>query len=103
RNPAANDETVFWDANEQGRTLEVGAGQRITHVLTTPHSPIGVLEPVHASSLPVAPGEYYVVDSAGLPLTPTQWADSGAEVIAKVTGIHALEVTLIGPFNPIDG
>lgn len=103
RNPAANDETVFWDANEQGRTLEVGAGQRITHVLATPHSPIGVLEPVHASSLPVGPGEYYVVDSAGLPLTPTQWADSGAEVIAKVTGIHTLEVTLIGPFNPIDG
>lgn len=95
---------VMWDSATEGQTYSIDAGKRVTVVLATDNAPAQLAVPVPTDTLPIQPGQYYVVDSTGTHVPVAAWRAAGAELTAEVgdsPGTISLKIT--GPLAEISG
>lgn len=103
QNPTAGAGVVF-DASTQNQRFQIDVGQTQTVSVTTLHSPVSVDALVPADTLPVLPGQYYVLDSTGTHVPAASWSGAGAAVtpaLGDSTG--QVRFTLQGPLAAISG
>lgn len=103
QHPTAGGGTVF-DAGLANTRYQIDVGQRKTVYASTTNYPVTVDPLVPTSVLPVLPGQYYVLDNAGLNVTPSAWVAAGASVTAFITNVPGqIGFILQGPNTAISG
>jgi hypothetical protein len=85
---------VMWDAATEGVTYSIPVGARQVITLATNNHPTELANPVPTDVLPILPGQYYVVDSAGTPVPSATWSATGGSVTVAV-GSSPGTITLI--------
>lgn len=105
---------VVYDAQSDGNnviTVEAGSST-ITSVKHTVH-PISLLQPTRYLAVgtgtgatfvgPLPDGQYFVVDSTGLPISANQWEDYGGNVSVEIDheDPSAIQITVTGPYIEI--
>lgn len=95
---------VLWSASEANTRYQIDVGQRRTVAVSTSNYPVSVDPLVPTDSLPVLPGQYYVIDSTGAHVPAASWVAAGASVKGTAgSGVGQVEFTLQGPNSPISG
>lgn len=103
QNPVAGG-GVVWDAEDANELISVEAGQTITRVLYTDNHPVELAQPVPTDTLPIQPGQFYVVDSTGAAITADVWTSSGASVSLAVGETPGtISATIVGPSSVLGG
>jgi hypothetical protein len=93
---------TIYDAEEDGNNIiTVDAGGTTVTSVKGNVSPIGVRNPVRSDTWPVAEGQYYVIDSSGLPLLAGEWENYGGSVSAEIDpdDNSAIRITVVGPYT----
>lgn len=93
---------TIYDAEEDGNNIiSVNAGETTVTSVKGNVSPIAVRNPVRSDNWPVADGEYYVIDSAGVTLLAEQWESFGGSVSAEIDpeDNSAIRITVVGPYT----
>ena len=92
---------TIYDAEQDGNIITVDAGATTVTSVKGSVSPIAVRNPVRSDSWPVADGEYYVIDSEGLPLYADEWEAYGGSVSAEIDpdDNSAIRITVVGPYT----
>lgn len=102
-NAAFIDGTVYDAADDGNNIISVRAGETtVTSVKHTVH-PISVNQPTRSDVWPVNPGEYYVIDSSGIPLLAGEWEAYGASVSVEIDHEDpaAIQITVVGPYTDV--
>lgn len=91
---------VVYDAAQDGNNIiTVEAGTSTVTSVKWNVNPLSVQNPVRSDTWPVEVGQYYVIDSEGLPLLAEEWEAYGASVTAIVDpdDSSAIQITVKGP------
>jgi len=91
---------IVYDAQQDGNNIiSVAAGATTVTSVKWNVSPIVVNSPIRSDTWPIVAGQYYVIDSAGLPLFAGEWEDYGASVTAIIDpdDNSAIQITVKGP------
>lgn len=103
QNPRAGGGIVF-DASTQNTRFQINVGQSSTVVVNTLNYPVSVDPLVPTSTLPVLPGQYYVLDSTGLNVPADTWTGAGGSVVPALgDNPGQVRFTLQGPASAISG
>lgn len=103
QNPVAGG-GVVWDAATENVSLSIAAGAQDTRILYTVNHPAELATPTPTDTLPIQPGQYYVVDSTGAPVPAETWLGAGGNVnLAVGASSGTISATLIGPRGEITG
>lgn len=95
---------VVWDAATENVTLSIGVGETDTAPLYTVNHPVELAQPVPTDTLPIQPGQYYVVDSTGAAVPAATWLAAGGNINLQVgESPGTISRTLIGPSAAISG
>lgn len=95
---------LMWDAATEAQTFSIDAGKRVTVTLATDNHPVRLGVPTPTDTLPIHPGQYYVVDSTGTHVPVEMWTSEGGEIRAAVgDSPGTIEVEFIGPTSTITG
>lgn len=95
---------VVWDAATENVTLSIDVGERSDGILYTVNYPVELAQPTPTDTLPIQPGQYYVVDSLGVPVPADTWLASGANINLSVgESPGTISRTLFGPSAEISG
>lgn len=86
QNPTAGGGTVY-DASTQNTRFQIDVGQTQTVTVNTLNYPAQVDGLVATDSLPVLPGQYYVLDSTGTHVPAATWVAAGGSVTASLGDI----------------
>jgi len=95
---------VVWDAEDQNELISVEAGQTFDRILYTDNHPAELAQPVPTDTLPIQPGQYYVVDSTGTAVTAATWLAAGGSLtvtVGETPGTISAQIT--GPTSAISG
>lgn len=93
---------TIYDAEEDGNNIiGVNAGETTVTSVKGNVSPIAVRDPARSDTWPVAEGQYYVIDSSGLPLLAGEWESYGGSVSAEIDpdDNSAIRITVVGPYT----
>lgn len=102
-NATAGGGTMF-DASTTGARYTIGVGQRFQVVVNTTNHLVSVDPLIPTDTLPILPGQYYLVDSTGAHVPAATWLTAGASVTPSVgTGIGQIVLTFQGPTGAITG
>jgi hypothetical protein len=89
---------VVWDAATENVDVSISAGARDIRVLYTVNHPAELGQPVPTDTLPIQPGQYYVVDSDGTPVPAATWLAAGGAVNLEVgVAPGTISATITGP------
>jgi hypothetical protein len=89
---------VVWDAETENVTLSIATGARETRILSTDNHPAELAQPVPTDTLPIQPGQYYVVDSAGAAVPADTWINYGGNITLTVgASPGTISATIQGP------
>jgi hypothetical protein len=89
---------VVWDAETENVTLSIAMATRETRILSTDNHPAELAQPVPTDTLPIQPGQYYVVDSTGLPVPAETWLNHGGNITLSVgASPGTISATIQGP------
>jgi len=103
QNPRAGGGIVF-DASTQNNRFQIDVGQSATVTVNTLNYPVTVDILVPTSTLPVLPGQYYVLDSLGVNVPAATWTAAGASVTPALGDSPGqIKFTLKGPPAAISG
>jgi len=103
QNPRAGGGIVF-DASTQNTRFQIDVGQSREVVVNTLNYPVSVDALVPTSTLPVLPGQYYVLDSLGVNVPAATWTSAGASVTPALGDSPGqVKFTLTGPGAAISG
>lgn len=95
---------VVWDAYLENVRLSIAAGARDAKVLYTVNHPVELAQPVPTDTLPIQPGQYYVVDSLGVQVPAAAWLAAGGNITLGVgDSPGTISATFIGPSAAIPG
>lgn len=95
---------VVWDAATENVTLSIAAGARDTKILYTVNHPAELAQPVPTDTLPIQPGQYYVVDSTGAAVPAETWLAAGGNITLTVgDSPGTISASIIGPASAITG
>lgn len=75
---------VVWDAATENQSVSIKTGETVTRVFSTDNHPAELAQPVPTDTLPIQPGQYYVVDNAGLPVPAATWLAAGGNITLTV-------------------
>jgi len=93
--------TVYSAADDGNNIISVTAGA--TTVTSVKHTvnPIYVTQPARSDTWPIGDGQYYVIDSSGIPLLAGEWEAYGASVTVEVDHDDpaAIQITVVGPYT----
>ena len=95
---------TVYDAEQDGNNIiTVDAGSTTTTSVKWEISPLYVESPTRSDTWPVEPGQYYVIDSEGLPLLAEEWEAYGAYVTANIDpeDSSAIQITVKGPSTEV--
>lgn len=103
QNPTAGGGIVY-DASTQNTRFQIDVGQSQTVIVNTLNYPVSVDALVPTDTLPVLPGQYYVLDSLGAHVPAATWVSAGASVVGAVGDSPGqIRFTLQGPSGAING
>jgi len=91
---------VVYDAEQDGNNIiSVEAGATTVTSVKWNVSPIVVNSPTRSDTWPISAGQYYVIDSAGLPLFAGEWEEYGGSVTAIIDpdDNSAIQIIVKGP------
>jgi hypothetical protein len=89
---------VVWDAETENRILSIAMATRETVILSTDNHPAELAQPVPTDTLPIQPGQYYVVDNTGLPVPAETWLNHGGNITLSVgASPGTISATFQGP------
>jgi hypothetical protein len=95
---------VVWNAATENVTLSIGVAERNEGILYTVNHPAELAQPVPTDTLPIQPGQYYVVDSLGVHVPAATWLAAGANINLSVgESPGTISRTLFGPSAAISG
>lgn len=91
--------TVYDAAQDGNNIITVEAGATTVTSVKWNVSPLVVNSPTRSDTWPVEVGQYYVIDSEGLPLLAEEWEAYGAYVTATIDpdDSSAIQITVKGP------
>lgn len=93
-----------YDAEQDGNNIiSVAAGATTITSVKGNVDPLSLLQPVRSDTWPVLDGQYYVIDSEGLPLLAGEWEGYGGYVIANIDpdDNSAIQITVKGPTEEV--
>lgn len=103
QNPVAGGGSM-WDSADQDHVYSIDVGGRANVLLTTKNHPVALANPVPTSTLPILPGQYHVVDSAGVAVPAETWATAGGLIAAGVgESPGTVRLEFVGPAGTITG
>lgn len=97
---------AIYDASVEGnRTFSVEKNEVRTESVAINGSPQTLLKPSPTGVYPNPLGTYYVIDSNGEPVSPTDWVEYGASVSVSISEetSNVINVTVTGPIIDIIG
>lgn len=77
---------IMFNAADTNTRFQIDVGQRRTVIVSTTNYPVSVDAVVPTDSLPILPGQYYVLDSTGAHVPAATWTAAGASVTSAVGG-----------------
>lgn len=95
---------VMYNAAAVNVIWSVDVGQRNVVTITGTTFPTALGQPVPTDTLPIQPGQYYVVDTNGLPVPAATWTAAGGQILAT-PGIDpgTITITFVGPNGSLPG
>lgn len=75
---------VVWDAATENESVSIATGARQTRIFSTDNHPAELAQPVPTDTLPIQPGQYYVVDSTGAAVPAATWLAAGGNITLTV-------------------
>jgi hypothetical protein len=89
---------VVWNADTENVTLSIATGARETLILSTDNHPAELAQPVPTDTLPIQPGQYYVVDNTGAAVPAATWLAAGGNITLTVgESPGTISATIQGP------
>lgn len=112
QNPTAGG-GIFFDASTQNTRFQIDMNQTAVVVVSTQNFPAALDTLIPSDTLPVLPGQYYVLDSTGAHPPAQTWLNAGASVAPAlgdnpgqikftITGPQAAMAGYTGPFTFAD-
>lgn len=75
---------VVWDAATENVAVSIATGATATRIFSTDNHPAELAQPVPTDTLPIQPGQYYVVDSTGAAVPAATWLGAGGNITLTV-------------------
>lgn len=95
---------VVWDAATENVAVSIATGARTTRILATDNHPAELAQPVPTDTLPIQPGQYYVVDSTGTHVPAATWLRAGGNITLAVgDSPGTISATIQGPASNPSG
>lgn len=89
---------VVWDAALENESVSIAAGASAVRILATDNHPVELAQPVATDTLPIQPGQYYIVDSTGTHVPADDWAAAGGNLVLVVgESPGTISATFTGP------
>lgn len=95
---------VVWDAAAENESVSIAAGASAVRILATDNHPVELAQPVPTDTLPIQPGQYYIVDSTGTHVPAETWRAAGGNLVLAVgDSPGTISATFTGPVTNPDG